>query len=217
MATPTPRRGRPRAKARSSDLDPREEILRAAATLFSNQGIGATRITDIAAAVGVSPPSIYYYFDNLDAIVEALLDYVVVDSLAFATSVSARPGSAPERLHELVAQHVERLILGPYDLWFVAGLTARDSARFSKVGERANGWRRAVARIVREGVGAGEFADVRPEVAVAAVSGLVYGALELHHRRVAVDPALIATLAVRALATPHGAVADGGAVSARRR
>jgi TetR/AcrR family transcriptional regulator len=199
---PTPRRGRPRTNGRSSDLDAREEILRSAAALFSHQGIGATRITDIAAAVGVTPPSIYYYFDNLDAIVETLLDYVVVESLAFATSVSAQPGDAAERLRQLVAQHVERLILGPYDLWFVAGLTARDSARFPMVRRRAHGWRSAVAGLVREGVAVGSFADIEPEIAVAAISGLVYGALELHHRGTQVHPAQIATLAVRALSSP---------------
>ncbi len=196
---PTPRRGRPRANGRTSELDPREEILRSAAALFSHQGIGATRITDIAAAVGVTPPSIYYYFANLDDIVETLLDYVVGESLAFATSVSAQPGDAAERLCRLVAQHLERLILGPYDLWFVAGLTARDSARFPMVRRRANGWRSAVAGLVEEGVAAGSFARVEPEVAVAAISGLVYGALELQHRGSDVDPAQIAALAVRAL------------------
>ena len=197
----TPRRGRPRTNARSSELDAREEILRSAASLFSHQGIGATRITDIAAAVGVTPPSIYYHFDNLDDIVETLLDYVVVESLAFATSVSAQPGDTAERLRQLVAQHVERLTLGPYDLWFVAGLTGHDSARFPTVRRRADGWRCAVAGLVHEGVIAGAFADIEPEVAVAAISGLVYGSLELHHRGTQVDPAQIAALAVRALMT----------------
>ena len=68
------RRGRPRAVERRSDLEPREEILRHAAALFSTAGVGATRITDIAASVGMTPPALYHYFDNLDAIVEALLE-----------------------------------------------------------------------------------------------------------------------------------------------
>jgi hypothetical protein len=47
------RRGRPRSSERGSDLEPREEILRHAARLFSAKGLGATRLADIADAVGV--------------------------------------------------------------------------------------------------------------------------------------------------------------------
>jgi AcrR family transcriptional regulator len=198
-AAPGRRRGRPRASGRATELDARDEILRAAATLFSTRGIGATRVTDIAAAVGVTPPSIYYHFDNLDAIVGTLLDYVIVESSAFATSVRSRPGDAAQRLHALIAQHVERLTRGPFDLWFVAGLSEQDAKRFPGVGRRAHAWRRAVADLVAEGSASGTFAPIAPDVAVSAVSGLVYGALELSHRGRTVDPEQTATLAVRAL------------------
>lgn len=197
---PTRRRGRPRASGRATELDVQDEILRAAATLFSQQGIGATSLTDVAAAVGVAPPSIYYHFDNLDAIVGTLLDYVVVESSVFATSVHSEPGDAAHRLHALIAQHVERLTRGPFDLWFVAGLTEHDTKRFPGVGGRANAWRRAVAGVVAEGTASGAFAPIELDVAVSAISGLVYGALELKHRGTPVDPEQIAKLAVRALA-----------------
>ena len=197
------RRGRPRASGKVGDLDARDEILRAAAKLFSRQGIGATRITDIAAAVGITPPSIYYHFDNLDAIVGALLDYVVVDSAAFATNVRSKPGDAAQRLHALIAQHVERLTRGPFDLWFVAGLSDHDTDAFPDVRRRATAWRRAVAGVVTEGIESGAFAEIDTTVAVTAVSGLVYGALELQHRGTTVDPEQIATLALRALAAPR--------------
>lgn len=197
--SPARRRGRPRASGRIAGLDARDEILRAAATLFSQQGIGATRLADVAAAVGVTPPSIYYHFENLDAIVGALLDHVVDESSAFATTVRHESGDADRRLHALIAHHVERLTSTPFDLWFVAGLTEHDTRAFPAVGRRANAWRRAVAGLVAEGVESGRFAPIEPAVAVSAVSGLVYGALELKHRGGAVDPDQIATLAVRAL------------------
>ena len=199
-AAPGRRRGRPRASGRATELDAREEILRAAASLFSTRGIGATRLADIAAAVGVTPPSIYYHFDNLDAIVGTLLDYVIVESSAFATSVRTGPGDAAQRLHALIAQHVERLTRGPFDLWFVAGLSEQNARRFPDVGRRARAWRRAVAALVAEGVAAGAFSPVDADVAVSAISGLVYGALELNHRGRTVDSGRIATLALRALA-----------------
>lgn len=202
MGTPsTPRRGpgRPRSIDRSTGLEPREEILRTAAGLFSAQGVGATRLADIAARVGVSAPAIYHHFDNLDAIVRELLDHVVGESAAYATRVSHSTGSSADRLHSLIAQHVERLVQSPYDLWFVAGLTDADRERFPEVTFVADRWRAAVARCLAEGRRNGEFRDVDRTVALAAVTGLVHGALELRHRGRAVDAAEIADLTVAAI------------------
>ena len=199
----TPRRpGRPRTVAGTSGLDPAEEILRQAARLFSANGLGATRLSDIADAVGVKSPAIYYHFANRDAIVEHLLRYVVDESAAFATRTAAADGTSTQRLRALVAQHVDRLTDTPYDLWFVAGMSDTDSERFPAVRRSANAWRRAVATLFEEGRSEGEFRDVDTPTALSVVSGLVYGALELHHRAGAIDPAVFADMAVASLATP---------------
>lgn len=199
MTVTAPRRGRPRRVAADSTLPPREQILREAARLFSTRGVDGTRITDIAAAVGVTAPTIYYHFANLAAIVETLLTYVVDESAAFATATARRPGPCADRLAALVAQHVERLTRGPYDLWFVVGLTAEQAGRHPAVQRRATDWRRAVARLVREGMATGTFRPIDERLAVAAVSGLVYAALQLRHQQGTVDPAEIARLAVASL------------------
>ena len=203
--TATPRRrGRPRAVERTSDVEPREEILQHAATLFSTAGLGATRLADVATSVGVSAPAIYHYFENLDAIVEALLQYVVEESAAFATAAAGRAGGCAERLRSLITQHVERLTSGPYDLWFVAGLSETEGRRFPSVGRKAAQWRRSVARLIGDGIDAGEFQPIDVDLAVAAVSGLVYGALQLRHERDVVDAGAVADLAVRSLVTHRG-------------
>ncbi len=196
---PRPRPGRPRSKPSPSTASPREEILRAAAALFSRQGVGASRISDLAAAVGISPPALYYHFANLDEIVSALLDYVVTESAAFATTMAMGTGRPTERLRSLIAQHVARLVGGPYDLWFVAGLPEADQRRYPIIGRRAAAWRRAVAKLVDEGVAAGEFEDCDVALCVAAISGLVYGALQHHHHGQRVDPDAVAELAIRLL------------------
>jgi AcrR family transcriptional regulator len=193
------RRGRPRSTASASGLDPREEILRHAAALFSAKGLGATRLRDIAASVGVSPPALYYHFDNIEAIVEDLLTYVVEESAAYATAAARGKGTAVDRLRLLLEQHVARLTAGPYDLWFVAGMSDVERARFPAVSRQATRWRRSVARLIREGVDRGELRAVDPELAVAAMSGLVYGALELRHRGALIDATDVAELAARSL------------------
>ena len=198
-AEPVGRRGRPRRVAPTSGLEPREEILREAARLFSTNGVAGTRITNIAEAVGVSSSSVYYHFENIDAIVEALLTYVVDESAAFATAAARQSGPSTERLHALITQHVDRLIAGPYDLWFVVGPSQADSKRHPAVRKKAQQWRTAVAKLIQEGVNASELRAIDPTLAVAAVMGLVYAALQLRHQGVTIDPAEVADLAVAAL------------------
>lgn len=194
------RRGRPRLTLTESALEPKEEILSHAAALFSAKGISATRLSDIAASVGVTTSAIYHYFKNRDAILECLLEYVVKDSAAFATAEAERPGPCAERLRALIAHHIERLTLGPYDLWFVAGLSDDESRRFPEVNRQAQRWKRAVGRLVDEGIAANEFRPVDRQLAVASLSGLVYGAMLLRHDKGRRHLTTVADLAVGALA-----------------
>ena len=56
-------RGRPR------------EILDAARDLFAAKGFEATRMDEVAAAVGVTKPAVYRYFPGKDRLIEALLEH----------------------------------------------------------------------------------------------------------------------------------------------
>ena len=143
-------------------------------------------MADIAEAVGVTAPALYYHFANLDEIVEALLDYVVGESAVFATTMAELDGPPMERLHALVTQHVARLTAGPTTCgsWPAWSPPSRAGMLDRPPGQPvAAGGGRARGRGGRGGI-----RDIDPAVAVAAVSGLVYGALQ-HHRGRQVDPA----------------------------
>ncbi|WP_428926910.1 TetR/AcrR family transcriptional regulator [Marinibacterium sp. SX1] len=51
----------------------REDILNAARLLFAERGIDGTTMAEIAAAVQVSPPTVFNYFGNKDGILIALI------------------------------------------------------------------------------------------------------------------------------------------------
>ncbi len=51
----------------------RDEIIAAARTLFARQGIDATTMADIAAAAGISPPTVFNYFGSKDGVLIALI------------------------------------------------------------------------------------------------------------------------------------------------
>lgn len=52
----------------------RQAILDAAARVFRRDGYSATRLTDIAAEIGMKAGSLYYHFDSREALVEAVME-----------------------------------------------------------------------------------------------------------------------------------------------
>lgn len=110
-------RGRPRKTAdERDDGNRRQELLRAAARLFRQQGFAATSTRDIAAAAGMRSGSPFYHFENK----EALLAAVMLEGMQRATGrqagamqAAAAPGtalSARDCLRVLVRSHLEVLL-----------------------------------------------------------------------------------------------------------
>ncbi len=116
-ALPRRTRGRPRKTAdERDDGNRRQELLRAAARLFRQQGFAATSTRDIAAAAGMRSGSPFYHFENK----EALLAAVMLEGMQRATGrqagamqAAAAPGnalSACDCLRVLVRSHLEVLL-----------------------------------------------------------------------------------------------------------
>ena len=116
-------RGRPRkAVHERDDGNRRQELLRAAARLFRQQGFDATRTRDIATAAGMRSGSPFYHFENKEALLAAVMQEGMQSALqrqaaAMDTAVAqaAAQGhtlSARECLQVLVRSHFE-VLLGP--------------------------------------------------------------------------------------------------------
>jgi len=67
------RAGRPRLIPDIGVGTPREQVLEAAARLFTSKGFAATSTREIAEAVGIRQASLYYHFAGKDEILAALL------------------------------------------------------------------------------------------------------------------------------------------------
>lgn len=65
--------------ARTVDHKKREEIAQAAFALIRAQGVQSTSMTDIARALGMKRPTLYWYFKDLAAIFEAVLQHMLSD------------------------------------------------------------------------------------------------------------------------------------------
>ena len=84
--------GRPRASAQAQNptLSSREQILDAAAALFSETGFSGTSTRAIADRVGIRQQSLYYHFAGKDEILAELLSGSVRPSIDFVQQVEAR-------------------------------------------------------------------------------------------------------------------------------
>jgi AcrR family transcriptional regulator len=103
-------RGRPRlAQARRPGNTARDEILDAAAELFTTQGYASTSTRRIADAVGIRQASLYHHFATKNDILDALLDNTVDAPLRLALQLRAEAGAAAPRLHVLAASDVTQL------------------------------------------------------------------------------------------------------------
>lgn len=111
--------GRPRAAGPSnSELSGREQVLAAAAALFTRNGYAATTTRAVAELAGLRQASMYHYFAHKEDLLATLLEGTVEPSLAFGRNLlAAEPGPDPAAaLWALVRYDSELLFGGLYNL-----------------------------------------------------------------------------------------------------
>jgi AcrR family transcriptional regulator len=193
------------AQRSTRDRDPlttRERILSEASNLFARQGYHGTSTREIAAAVGVRQPSLFYHFPSKGAIVQALLASDLDDALPFVVALAREDGPAAAKLYRYLQHDVAHLANSPYNLSGVYAEEVMGDPEFepwSRKRERLHG---AVERIVREGIVAGEFVRVPSLLIREAIAGILVRTLMLYSGRPGAPAALadeIASFVLRGL------------------
>jgi AcrR family transcriptional regulator len=168
---------------RRPDLARRAELARAAFEVLRARGV-QTSMRELADALGIKRPTLYFYFPDLGAVFESVLDDTY---RALADYVIARTRAVEHPLDRLravvdatIAFHRERpqLIGGLFQLWAVGG---RD---FASVLERERRVvlvaREALVADLRAGISRREVRACDPERVVELVLAVVDGVL-VHH------------------------------------
>lgn len=89
----------------------RRTVLEAAARLFAQRGFGGTNLQDIADALGISRPALYYYFNSKEDILASLVEEVTVFSGHQATVLASKPDFNPsETLRRMVFNHAKWML-----------------------------------------------------------------------------------------------------------
>ncbi|MGW6896014.1 helix-turn-helix domain-containing protein [Streptomyces sp. NBC_01727] len=133
MSTTGRRVGRPRAQQRAdSGLSAREELLTAAAELFTTRGYAATTTRAVAERAGMRQATMYHYVAGKEGLLAELLESTVTPSLALAGKLLADEATAAEdRLWELCRSDVALLCGGPYNLGALYVLPEVRAERFA--------------------------------------------------------------------------------------
>ncbi|HUO72742.1 MAG TPA: TetR/AcrR family transcriptional regulator [Solirubrobacteraceae bacterium] len=154
------------------------QIVTAAAEVLYERGLFDTRIADIAERAGTSSPTILYYFESKDRLLEEAVDQSDQEFYARLSEGQAQHETAADKLVHLI----EETSLGPggvndWTLWMEIWVRARRDEtvhrNYIRLDRRERG---LIADIVREGQAAGEFdATADPDDFALALSGLMDG------------------------------------------
>jgi AcrR family transcriptional regulator len=151
-----------------------KEVLEQAALLFASKGFANTSLQDVADAIGLSRPALYYYFPSKNALLEAMVEDVTVAAVTMLAEIRNNIELGPE---ERLRRAVESLVL-----WSLARPT-----RF-KVIDRAEEMLppdisatheaakrqvlQAMSSVIADGVAAGVLRPVDPRMAALSIIGM---------------------------------------------
>lgn len=142
------------------DYEPRQVIFEAAARLFSERGFSNVSIRDICEEVGVTPPTIYYYFGSkgrlFHEVIQSRLNLEEFHQ-ALIEVLSALPCPS-EQLYGFIYHYLNHF---PRD-FFNPGMFLQETTRISGLSfERVSAELQAIDQvaygIIQSGIEAGEF------------------------------------------------------------
>jgi AcrR family transcriptional regulator len=166
------------AKAGIHEAARRTQVLRAARERIVAVGYERVTMRDIADTAGVSTGTVVHYFHDKESVLAAaLLDKIQDTGIAFRAALTGAD-SAWERLERLVEASIPASdeVRDEWRLWLTFWGEATRNERFRSVSERQHRrWTLFLARILRDGVNAGEFATIDLEAAATQVAALIDG------------------------------------------
>lgn len=158
----------------------REQMLTAAASVIAERGFDDTRIADVAERVGASPALVVYYFGTKDKLLTEALRYSEQSFYSAAEEMLATDAGIVQRLETLVAwtclPEEQEQSPGTWGLWFDLWAQAFRHPEVKKDRlELDQNWRSMIARVVGEGVDAGEIEALDVEQFAIAFTALLDG------------------------------------------
>lgn len=181
-ATKTPRE---RAKKSSSPAAPkplvddrRAELVRATYELIAEKGLEELRTRDIAARVGINIATLHYYFDTKEALVAAVVDYLLEKFRTIKAPLVEDPTALEELRHLFATQTHRRRVEPRLDVVMQEMMLRgrRDERVRARLEVMMLLWNGHVEAIIERGVRTGELSrELDPKVAAGVVTSCMIG------------------------------------------
>ena len=143
---PSPSGGQTSRTAPKLDL-----LLAASAELMATRGFGQTSVRDVATATGFSLGGMYYYFKNKEDLLFLIQEKTFGSLLEIQEKAVAAGGSAAERLHRLVKNHLAYFISHFNELKVCTfELESLSEQRYENVAQLRRRYYLCMARVVGE-------------------------------------------------------------------
>jgi AcrR family transcriptional regulator len=170
-AAPAPSPWRTRRKARSDHDLKRDAVIRAAARAFNERGFHNTSLDDIAAALEVTKPTLYYYVENKEQLLFACFCAGLEPVRAAFRDVRQGEGSARERLRTVLLRYAQAIasefgwcMVRAEDQDLSAQMRAHVKALKSEIDQ-------GIRRLLREGISDGSIGACDPKMTAFALAG----------------------------------------------
>ncbi|MFO7680111.1 MAG: TetR/AcrR family transcriptional regulator [Chloroflexota bacterium] len=141
-----------------NEQDARDQILKAALSLFARQGFAHTSMNDIVRESGVSKGGVYWHFKSKDELVLSIFDAFFSGQEVILASVLNGEGSPAARLRQLVelagAELEAATARFPAPLEFYT-LAAHNETLRARLAQFYAGYHEKLCRLLEEGIEAG--------------------------------------------------------------
>ena len=151
----------------------RNQVVDKAAELFDAAGYHNTGVADIAAAAGISKPTLYHYFAGKDEILFWIHEDFM-EKLIERQEKRGRISMAPSAcILELIADMLEMTATRPGVRVFHEHLRELRDDQQQLVRDKRERYQNMVEDVIRDGVASGEFRAVDPRLTTLALFGMV--------------------------------------------
>jgi AcrR family transcriptional regulator len=169
-------------KISKDNLEPesRQQILDAALVLFAQKGYSAATVREIVEAVGITAPSLYYYFGSKEGLyMELMRTHCALIDAALALHTHTSNG-AKHRLKDLVDKIFLHVIEDKYffRLMFAIYYGPSQGAPYCDFISYHVKFHAAIKQIIQDGIVSGEFQPGNPGHMTWVIRGVVQLAME---------------------------------------
>jgi AcrR family transcriptional regulator len=180
-------------RRRRADHDlKREAVIRTAARAFHEHGYHNTSLDDIALALGVTKPTVYYYVANKEQLLFECFRAGLQPIRAALAEVRNSGGSSRDRLRRVIADYA-RAIASEYGWCMVRAehqdlgpeLSARVRALKSEIDQ-------GIRRLLRQGVDDGTIQPCDPRITAFAIAGALNWIAHWYREGQSMDAAQVA-------------------------